>query len=164
MLTYADVMRIFVQRRGDDKGVRRVAGTQQQERDSRIPVFGQEGEVRGCRPVVEIVNQGQVVYSTLADFARQNRAPPFFDENEHDVMDFKFTAAGAQGVTLLGDTMVTCYHVQLKEYEPPEGSRSSISILPSVQHTPLYCDDTVDKKIIFRYCFHTGLVSAQLKP
>ena len=102
MLTYADVMRIFVQRRGDDKGVRRVAGAaQQQERDSRIPVFGQEGEVRGCRPVVEIVNQGQVVYSTLADFARQNRAPPFFDENEHDVMDFKFTAAGSQVMRML---------------------------------------------------------------
>jgi hypothetical protein len=25
-----------------------------------------------------------------------------------------------QGVTLLGDTMITCYHVQLKEYEPPQ--------------------------------------------
>jgi hypothetical protein len=39
-----------------------------------------------------------------------------------------------------------------------------MSMHPSVQHTPLYCDDTVDKKIIFRYCFHTGFVSAQPKP
>ena len=57
---------------------------------------------------------------------------------------------GTQGVTLLGDVVVTCYHVELKSDSDMPGLASDT-----------YSEDSVDKKIIFRYCFHTGFVSPQ---
>jgi hypothetical protein len=144
-----------------------------------IPIFGTgfgQGDVicNGCRPVIEVVCKGRLVYSTL----ELDSKPAFLDEKEHDVMSFtlgkqvcsdrsnrmcslttrmcslttrmcSFTL-GTQGVTLLGDVVVTCYHVELK----------SDSDLPGLA-SDAYSEDSVDKKIIFRYCFHTGFVSPQ---
>ena len=116
-----------------------------------IPIFGEgfsDGDipVRGCRPVIEVVSKGRLVYSTL----HQQATPAFLDEKEHDVMSFTLASAGTQGVSLMGDVLITCYHVELK----------SDNDMPGLSGEE-YSEDSVDKKIIFRYCFHTGFVSPQ---
>ena len=111
------LMRIFVQRRDGGAGVRRVKDEEEQAQPN-IPIFGEDvGEdgvvVRGCRPVIEILNQGQLVFSSL----HQQPVPTFLDEREHDVMGFALSSRNStgsagggfsQGVSLLGDVMVTC--------------------------------------------------------
>ena len=59
---------------------------------------------------------------------------------------------GKQGLTLLGDVVVTCYHVERKS--------DSDNDLPGLLGDA-YSEDNVDKKIIFRYCFHTGFKECQ---
>ena len=146
------LMRIFCQRLDNGGGGVRQPGRHDRAQPS-IPIFGEDetaggGVVRGCRPVVEVVNQGRVVYSSLDGHAK----PPFLDESEHDIMKFILHSPGTQGVSLLGDVMVTCYHVDIKAPDAHDGL--ALPGLP--QH--VYNDDTVDKKIIWRYCFHTGMV------
>ncbi|MGB1591600.1 MAG: hypothetical protein ACPIOQ_02520 [Promethearchaeia archaeon] len=153
------LMRIFVQRRDGGQGVRNLrgeAGTVQ----ASIPIFGESlaednSVTRGCRPIIEILNQGQVVYSSLL----QPTVPAFLDEKEHDVMSFTLTKEdGTQGVSLLGDVMITCSHVELKPGLPgTSGGQTHTHFDPRGG----YAEGSVDRKIIFRYCFHTGFVDAQ---
>lgn len=55
----------------------------------RVPIFGSEyngqRRVRGCRPVLEVHNQGRLVYSTLTG----RGVPNFFFEGEDEVVNFQ---------------------------------------------------------------------------
>ena len=106
-----------------------------------------EREVKGCRPIMEVHNNGSVIYSTL----KAGIAPVFVDSKEGKVIKFHFTGSdGRAGVTVLGDVIITCYHVALKKQLREEN-------LPGLGDWE-YNDETVDKDIIFQYTFNTGFV------
>jgi len=116
----------------------------------RVPIFGSEHNgqrrVRGCRPVLEVHNQGRLVYSTLTG----RGVPDFFFEGEDEVVNFQVTDGSSSGVSLVGDVVVTCYHVELR-----------VDAMPGLEDGG-YREDNIDKEIIWRYSCHTGFVQPGL--
>ena len=113
--------------------------------DARVPIFGQQDGRRGCRPVLEVRNQGRVVFSSLApDQDGRAPEPPEFHDQEDSVFQWQV------GRTLLGDITVTLYHVELRQGQEEMD-------LPGLGGAA-WTDDSVDKEIIFRYSCNTGFI------
>jgi hypothetical protein len=113
--------------------------------DARVPIFGQQDGRRGCRPVLEVRNQGRVVFSSLApDQDGRAPEPPEFHDQEDSVFQWQV------GRTLLGDITVTLYHVELRQGQEETN-------LPGLG-VAAWTDDSVDKEIIFRYSCNTGFI------
>ncbi|KAJ1485254.1 hypothetical protein T484DRAFT_2450792 [Baffinella frigidus] len=114
----------------------------------RLPIFGQVDGRSGCRPVLEVKNQGKVIYSSLMpeDGAASVGPPRFYIEGDDEVMQWRV------GRTLLGGVTVTCYHVELQQDDIE---------LPGLGTQTAWTDDNVDKSIIFRYACNTGFVDTE---